>query len=256
MAFAKRVGGGAGCGDRFLRVAQRLVGKASQPKDKAQESVALHAGVEAIAGRFGAVALGIVKRETIFQMPARRGEVTQAQVELAEQVVGSTEEKRVSGLPGKLQSLRGDRERGTQLSPVHLDDRKGAARPSDQNLRRRIGTYPPSQLDRPLRGPLPRRRRNPLFRHIRPGKSGLDEKLLFIAPGTFGKPLEDLEASVQMRDGFEVCRTLGRPLAGVLPPRNRLFEESRFGQVPGKKLALGRDGFGKVGLQDCGDAGV
>ena len=88
MAFAKRVGGGAGCGDRFLRVAQRLVGKASQPKDKAQESVALHAGVEAIAGRFGAVALGIVKREAFFQVPARRSEITQTAMQDAHIVVG------------------------------------------------------------------------------------------------------------------------------------------------------------------------
>ena len=73
------MGGGAGRGDRFFRMAECLVGEALIPEDERQEGVATHAGVEAITNGFGAVALGIVKREAFFQMPARRGEAAQRQ---------------------------------------------------------------------------------------------------------------------------------------------------------------------------------
>lgn len=59
-----------------------------------------------------------------------------------------------------------------------------------------------------------------------------------------------------MRDGFAVCRTLGRPLAGAQPPGHRLLEQPGFGQVPGEKLRLGRNGLREIGFEHGGDMGV
>jgi hypothetical protein len=39
---------GAGCSDRFFRMAERLIGTALIPQDPAQRSVASRAGVEAV----------------------------------------------------------------------------------------------------------------------------------------------------------------------------------------------------------------
>src|ERR1700758_2860906 len=55
-----------------------------------------------------------------------------------------------------------------------------------------------------------------------------------------------------MRDGFEVGRTLNRRLAGPLPPWKRLFEKTRFDQVAGEKLGLGRS-FGRYLAWTAGD---
>jgi hypothetical protein len=62
----------AGCGDRFFRMAQRLVGMALIPKDDAQRNVARHAPVDAKASGCGAVAFGTAKRKCLFKVPARR----------------------------------------------------------------------------------------------------------------------------------------------------------------------------------------
>jgi hypothetical protein len=66
----------------------------------------------------------------------------------------------------------------------------------------------------------------------------VEEQFLLIALLAFGKPHEDFEASLQMSDGFQICRTLCRPLARPQPIVNRPFEKSRFGQVPGEKFRL------------------
>ena len=59
-----------------------------------------------------------------------------------------------------------------------------------------------------------------------------------------------------MRDGFEIRRALGRPLAGAQPPANGFFEKPRFGQMVGEQLGLGRGILGEIGFEHGGDAGV
>ena len=68
---------GAGRGDRFFRMAESLIGIAPIPEDDPQEGVASRAGVETDASGLDAVALGIVKREAVFEVPVRGSQAAQ-----------------------------------------------------------------------------------------------------------------------------------------------------------------------------------
>jgi hypothetical protein len=53
-------------GDGFFCMAERLIGKALVPEDKARKGVASRAAVESVTSSFGAVALWIVELEALF----------------------------------------------------------------------------------------------------------------------------------------------------------------------------------------------
>ena len=200
------MGGGAGRGDPFSRMAERPVGKALLPDDKAQEGLASRAGVVTGTSGFSTVALGIVKREAFFEVTVRRSEVPRIQMDQAQKVADLTESMWVSEAYGESQSFPGERQPSAQFSADCLDMCHPGTREECLNLRRRICSNPPSKLDRSPRGPFRRRRGIPLGRRKRPHKSGLEEQLLFIALAAFGKPRDDLDASLQMCDGFEYAK--------------------------------------------------
>src|SRR6516162_9575597 len=103
------MGGGAGRGNRFFRMAQPVVGKALRPAHDRQEEVASHADVIAEAGSLSAIALGIVQRETYFKVPARHSEITQMGRELAYPEMHLPEKKRVSEAFGEAECRLGNR---------------------------------------------------------------------------------------------------------------------------------------------------
>src|SRR5215472_17156565 len=126
---------------------KRLIRKSKSPEDATQHSVASRAAVLTVTRHLCAVALGIVKRQTSFQMPARRGEVGQVGTELAQQLVDVTDEKRVREVLGEVQCFLGERQRAAQFSPIHMDECHPPARPYRLKLRRRIRPDPSSELD-------------------------------------------------------------------------------------------------------------
>src|SRR5262249_54243693 len=91
-SLAQGVSGGASSGDRFFRVAKCLIGIALIPEDERQKGVTDRAGVVATTGGVRARAPGIVKREGFFQMAARRYEIAEKDIELANGGVSVTEE--------------------------------------------------------------------------------------------------------------------------------------------------------------------
>jgi hypothetical protein len=177
-------------------------------------------------------------------------------MDLGHPIVGVTEEKRVFNAFREVESLLVERYSAGELSPIHKDGRQRAARQDHLKLRRRTRSDPPFEFDRPARGPFYRRRSITLIRCEWRYESGLEQQFLLIALGAFGNPPKGFEASFQTRNGFEVCRTLGRSLSGSQPVMNRFFEKPRFGQVPREKLRLSRNSLGKIGFENGGDAGV
>src|SRR5262249_29879346 len=132
------MGGGAGSDDRFFCMAKALVGKALLPEHKCKEDVANSADIIAQPGSLGAIALGIVERETCFEVPARHGEITQLKLELAQPEMHLPKKKPVSDAFGEAECLLGGRQRGAQFSAVHLDGREVVLRQNHLKLRRRI----------------------------------------------------------------------------------------------------------------------
>ena len=148
------MGGGAGRGDPFSRMAERPVGKALLPDDKAQEGLASRAGVVTGTSGFSTVALGIVKRERFLVVPARRGELAQIEIKLAHEAMGEAEKMRISEAFREAQGLFGERQQGQQFSLVHTDACQPPTRNQRLKLRRRIWLNPLSERDRSARGPL------------------------------------------------------------------------------------------------------
>ena len=97
---------------------------------------------------------------------------------------------------GEGQSLLSKRQPGAQCSPHQMDGCEVSARQKRLKLRRRIPFDPFSERDRPLRGLLQLHRGIAFIRHERSHESGLDKKFLLIALLAFGKPPQDLDASV------------------------------------------------------------
>jgi hypothetical protein len=196
---------GTGRGDCFFLMVQRLIGKALIPEHEAQPRVMSHAGVVAVTGGFGAVALRNIKRKAFFKVQACCREVTQVKMPKAQHEVESREDVRVPDAVGEVRGLRGDCQPNAQFCMVDMDRCDPQTSPNRLNLRRRSRPNLPSKRDRAACGPFQFGRRKAPLGGKRPHKRGLDTELLFIARLTFGKSADDLEASPQMRDGLEIC---------------------------------------------------
>ncbi len=207
----------------------------------------------AIEKRVGAMLVDVVQRDALLHVIPARGEFPQAVMGGPGGVVGLQPEGRV-GLPlGEGQHLVRQPQRHFKLA-AHLK-----VEPQPPGYGEKLGglSHLPAELLGAAVNPFHLRRSIALDGHQCRAQREMQAKFLPGALGRLGQTLDELQSPGQVRDGFQVRRTLGGALSGPLPVTYGLLGETGLGEVMGQQFGFGLGearGSGKCSgaLPPCG----
>src|SRR5712691_4602157 len=129
------------------------------------------------------------------------GQLAEPKEKVAHQELRIAQKTAILQLLRQFQALLPRRKAGSQLTADHLKCSEAPKRPY---VFRQVSPETLAQLNRPCRDLPGVRRGKPFASPKRRQQRDLKRKLLLLALRTIGKHLEDFEAAVQMRDGFEI----------------------------------------------------
>ena len=192
----------------------------------------------------------IIDGDALLQMFPRGGQFGGPEQLTAHLEMGVGTEFRVLHALGEFDQLSGQRSSRAQIARQQISVSQPIERPE---MRGRVCSAPPTQVDRASRSPLGFRGTKSATGPEGWHQSHLEHKLLLVALRTLRKAVEHFDATGQVGNGFHVRGTLDRALARAPPVGDGLLCKPCLGEMLGHEFGLPLDDVGKVAFKRRGD---